>query len=264
MSINRQLREQIDVCRPGSDDLALPALAELAAAAEHDRAVAAELLRSQRFDRAVSAALQDLPAPAGLMERLLAAVEANKPALPAPIEQTPSRWTRRRLLLAAGSLAAVALLAVTAVLFVPRPQQQVTQEELSLAVAEWVNGRGVVPSDWVATPLPTKFAIPSSINRKQPSRWRPLAASGDGWSGSGVAMDLNPPTGAPAMLFVGSSKARFGVPSVPTRLPVSGLPGGRMKAVAWQNPTTNLLYVLVVTEDRGQRLEDFLHHRPEA
>src|SRR5688572_5213675 len=70
MSQNQPYREQIDACRPGSDDLSLPALAGLAQAVEQDSAVAKELARSQRFDHAVSAAMHDVPLPAGLLERL--------------------------------------------------------------------------------------------------------------------------------------------------------------------------------------------------
>jgi hypothetical protein len=260
----RKLREQIDACRPGSDDLALPALADLAAAAGRDAAVAAELARSQRFDQAVSVALHELPVPAGLMERLLAATEANKPSPqsgPEP-EAGRSRWTRRRLLVWAGSLASVLLLAATTFLVVSRPSREVTQEELGLAVAQWANVN-VAPNSWkTASSLPAKFSIPDAISVKRPSKWRSLAVTGRGWAGHGVAMDLTA-TNPRAMLFVVSSPAKFQVTSKPAPITVSGFPG-RVSARAWQNPTTRLLYVLVVVEAGTQRLDDFLERRPQA
>ena len=65
--------------------------------------MAAELDRSQRFDRVVSVAMHDLPAPAGLQERLLAAVEANKPSPAQASDLSPHWWTRRSLVAALGS-----------------------------------------------------------------------------------------------------------------------------------------------------------------
>src|SRR5688572_2368552 len=83
------LREQIDACRPGSDDLSLPGLAELAQAAQEDRAVAEELDRSQRFDRAVLSALHDVPVPGDLCERLLAqAAEGGAAPLGTAVQQS--------------------------------------------------------------------------------------------------------------------------------------------------------------------------------
>src|SRR5688572_10680083 len=108
MSQNSRYREQIDACRPGSDDLALPALAELAGAVESDRALADVFARSQRFDRAVSAAMHDVPLPAGLLERLEAKVAeaagadvaelTGEVSLPA----APARFSRRFVLTSAG------------------------------------------------------------------------------------------------------------------------------------------------------------------
>src|SRR5688572_16217343 len=90
MNANQPFREQIDACRPGSDDLSLPALVGLAAAVDRDRGVAEELSRSQRFDRAVSTAMHDLPLPAGLLERLEARLAAGD-SLETCDEDTPAR-----------------------------------------------------------------------------------------------------------------------------------------------------------------------------
>jgi hypothetical protein len=59
------------------------------------------------------------------------------------------------------------------------------------------------------------------------------------------------------MLLVVSSRAKFPLSATPKAIPApSGFPGA--KAVAWQNPTTGLVYVLFVVEDGRQRLEHFL------
>src|SRR5262245_48473703 len=142
MGQNQPYREQIDACRPGSDDLALLALADLARAAESDRAVAGDLARSQRFDRSVAAAMHDVPLPAGLLERLeaqLAAGEAvedeatGEPvSLPVSAAEpgSRSRISRRGLWAAAASLAVVALLAIGG-MFLPRAPRHVTSNELA-------------------------------------------------------------------------------------------------------------------------------------
>jgi len=252
----RKLREQIDACRPGREDLALPELAELAGAVQRDRAVAAELERSQRFDRAVAGALHNLPLPVGLQERLLATVEANKPSPAQAPEPVPRWWTRRSVLVAMASLAAVALVSVTVWQF-SRPVRQVSKDELSLAVAEWAADGQLPTGDWTPGGLKLGvFAPPTAI--KQPvNRWRWLPGSQRAALSKGVAIHYTPPGSPRAMLFVFSSTAKVTLPAFPVAISSpSGFPGGR--AVAWQNPNTKLIYVLFVVEDGGQRLEDFL------
>lgn len=66
-----ELSEQIDAVRPASDDLAQPDFMRLAEHSRRNADVRAVLQRSQRLDLAISDALQDLPVPAGAVERLL-------------------------------------------------------------------------------------------------------------------------------------------------------------------------------------------------
>src|SRR5687767_10428691 len=141
MSRFHQYREQIDACRAGSDDLALPALADLATAVEGDRALAEEVARSQRFDQTVAAAMHDLPVPDGLAERLLAKLSedgldasgveeaasdeaANEKVA---LASSQSRVTRRVALagvLATGLLALIAL----AIQFRERPSRRISAD----------------------------------------------------------------------------------------------------------------------------------------
>ena len=254
----RHLREQIDACRPGSDDLALPALAELAAAVEQDRAVAAALARSQRFDQAMAAAMHDVSVPAGLAERLLAACERDKPA-PASAVAEPAagrRHSRRIWMIAIGSTAA-ALLAAAAAWQFARPARVVSGEELSLAVVHWASDGQLLANQWKQpAQLPAAYRPPKGI-KGTVNRWRSLPLAKGGFASQGAAMHFTPPGAPRAMLFVFSSRAKFSLPATPVEIPTpSGFPGG--KAVAWQNPKSGLVYVLFVVEDRGQRLEHFL------
>jgi hypothetical protein len=277
MSDIRQLREQIDACRPGKGDLVLPGLADLAQAAAQDRAVAEELARSQQFDKAVAAAMHDVPIPAGLLDRLLDAAKAadtveralaqdppSSPIAISPVQPAP-RLTRRRWLIAGGSLALVALIGLTIFSLSPRQPHIVAQAELSQSVDDWL---GVVlgtrnATSWNAvnkSPVPPNYAVPTYV-LGMPNRWTGFRASGNGWSGRGVAIDLARPTAPRAILFVIASPAHFQVAASPvTWLTLTG----KTKAVAWQNLSSNLLYILVVDEDRGQRLEQYLKRLPQA
>jgi hypothetical protein len=270
----RRLREQIDVCRPGSDDLALPELAELREAAEQDRAIAQEVARVEQFDKAISAALSDVPLPAGLLERLQNSVKsaelveptaAPKPATAERADdasRSTRRWSRRSSLAIGGSLALAVLLGLTTFALWPR-RRHVGPAELAPAVNQWLatlNSPGTSNSWKSASAVPASHAVPAVVLAR-PLRWTSFPASGEGWSGKGVAVDLAPAGGPRAVLLVITSPAHFKVAASPyTALSLTG----SWRAAAWQNPSTNVLYVLVVEENRGQRLDQFLKHQPTA
>jgi hypothetical protein len=276
MSDIRQLREQIDACRPGSDDLALPGLAELAQAAAQDRAVAEELARSQQFDKAVAAAMHDVPIPAGLLDRLLDAAKAadtveraiaqvppSSPIAISPVPPAP-RLTRRHWLIAGGSLALAALVGWTIVVLRPGQLPIDAQAELNQSVDRWFRDAVAAPNAkaWVAankSPLPPAFAVPPALVGT-PLAWRHIQASGTGWSGKGVAIDMAIPGKRRAVLFVIAPKVQFSVAASPyTRL----RPSGGLQAVAWQSQSSNLLYVLVL-EDAAQSMDQLFRPRSEA
>ena len=70
-----EIRDAIESCRPGSDDLGLPEMAPLAQALSADAALRASFNRIQRLDRRIVAATRDVPVPAGLAERVLARLQ---------------------------------------------------------------------------------------------------------------------------------------------------------------------------------------------
>ena len=73
-SQDSELWQMIDAARPASDDLTLPEFARAAALNRENPQVRAVSQRSQRLDLAIGDALQDLPVPAGAVERLLSAL----------------------------------------------------------------------------------------------------------------------------------------------------------------------------------------------
>jgi hypothetical protein len=268
MTASNKIREQIDACRPGSSDLTAPALAELAQAVSRDPAIAAELARSQQFDASARAALNDLPVPTGLAERLIAAIESNSPAaelsLPpsaADIANASPRGfaiTRRRLLVAGGSLALASLIAVSAYRTWRASHRLVGQDELADTASRWV--RSPATNAWTSA-RPAGIALDSAV-AVSPRQWRLLSRSElPEWSASVTAVDLASPR-SKAILFVVRSPARFAVPSAPTTTSLLPFTGG-FKAIAWQRHGAPL-YILVVEEKGGQRLENFVGITPSA
>jgi hypothetical protein len=267
MNLIQRLREQIDACRAGSDDLTLPAMEDLARAAEHDHAVAAELARSQQFDRAVAGAMHDVELPTGLLDRLLVAAQADNPAdevcLPLPNEpaSSPAKRSRlsRRTLVFSGSIALAALLAMSGSWVLLRPKRVVTQNELNVAVSKWMEALARQPQVW--QPIPKNFVSAFQIDPAivgKPDRWQQFRDGNIGGSSASVtAINLAPPSSPGAILFIVRTSARYNVPAVPS-------PGLRLSlsrgftATAWQRERSPYVYVLVVEEDRGQRLENFL------
>jgi hypothetical protein len=271
MTTSDRLREQIDCCRLGSSDLALPGMAELAAAVQRDRAIAGELAASQEFDTRLREALLDVPLPAGLADRLLAVTTSQvsgdvagvvEAKTAAPTWRLNHVLTRRQWLLAGSSLAAALLLAVTAFKFARRSPPAVTRQELADAAAGWMQQIQASGSDWrpATVALPKGVASDSAVAR-QVQRWQSIP-SPRGWSASVTAMELSLPNQPRAILFAVRSSARFSVPAIPSptiRLPMSGV----FQATAWQRSSSALVYVLVV-EQRVQRIEEFLRPNPAA
>lgn len=249
------LREQIDACRPGSDDLTLPELADLVQSAQQDRAVAGELDRSQRFDKAVISALHDVPVPSDLCERLLAqaarGVVEQAIASPSPedaqatSEAAPPRKISRRMVIALASLAATLLAAVGIWQAIERQPRDVSQSDLSEAVVRW-HADDSLSAGW--SPY-GKTSAPHQALRAVPIRFRSYKTE----YGAAVVYDLAPPTQPRAYLVAIETKDRFDVQELPFST-LSGTSRG-LSVAAWQ--TGGVLYVLVV-DGNAQRINEFL------
>jgi hypothetical protein len=259
MSTNRY-REQIDACRPGTGDLSLPALADLACDAETDKVVADEIARSERFDRAVSTAMHDVPLPAGLLERLESrlATEDVTDILTGEVALLPPAATnlsRRRILAAALSLAALVLIAVGA-MFWPRLGREISNEQLVEMVGRWQ--QGVATDKWKSvtadTAPPAGFPVPIEV-RRQPTAWQSFVTP-DGQRGVvfNLTTDLRP-----ARLYVIASRDKYSLPTIPYGR-LSGASGG-LAVGAWYSG--GLLYVVVVDE-AGQSLSDYIREKKTA
>jgi hypothetical protein len=265
------LREQIDACRPGSDDLTLPELAALAQAVEQDRAVATELDRSSQFDRVVISALHEAPVPADLLDRLLAqaarnsgvadAVSTAPPAAGAAVSlaadaavsptagAVTTRRVSRRWLIATSAIAAVAAsLALGLGLFLPRPARNVSQSQLAESASGWYDEAAPLAPGWQAYAA----AAPHSALRVRPGRSRSATTE----YGPASVYECQRQSGR-ALLFVVKTPDRFAVATLPFTA-VKGASRG-LEIAAWQSG--DVLYVLVLPKDH-QRLEDFLSKPP--
>jgi len=265
-----QLREQIDACRLDTDDLSLPELVELAVAVRQDREVADELSRSHAFDRKICEALHDAPVPLGLADRLTAALQAEAAPAVALAERSATnecdvagrrRFGRRNWWVVGGAVALAVLVVAFAAPFVVRSVRDVAQNELSGDVAGWISS--VTANKWrPITTMPKEIELDSAVIGKA-LQWQSIQARDhSGWTGEVTAIDLRPAGQPRAMLFVVRSSARFNVPPTPTAQRRLALSHG-FAATAWQRSGGALL-VLVVEEDRGQRLEDFLRRPTQA
>ncbi|WP_425615539.1 hypothetical protein NA78x_005461 [Anatilimnocola sp. NA78] len=246
-------RELMDACRVDRHD---PERAELASElapfareVQADPALNAALQRSQQFDRNVREALDDVPLPAGLAERLLAGCEAAlvTPAStiqPAnePVYQQP-HWSRRRLVIGAtaGSLLVV-LLSVFGIRLLP--QKPITNEELASLADRWFTQSGPAAKWLPVASAPAQFPVDRAITAR-PSKWAALDSQT-------VVYDLTRPGGQRALLFVRSTTQPHSLRNFPfTKLPVTG----GWAIGAWNRG--DVIYVLVVVED-GQRIEQFV------
>lgn len=271
-----QYREQIDACRPASDDLQRAEFADLAQAVQHDAALAAELQRSQQFDRAVMAAAHDVSVPEGLLARLLQQTAGNgaAPAASAPLlsesvgaavsepdaavneSATPEaggrarRLSRRGWIIAMTSVAAALVAGVTVFLSRPSPTRVVTKSQLGNSALEWMD-ESALAEDWkpMTTPPPAGFTIPTAIHAK-PHQWRYFrTAAGE----QAVVYDLSPRGRPRALFFVVNTTNKYSVAPLAPGTTISAT--RNFMIGAWQSPSA--LYVLLIDRD-GQRLDDFI------
>ena len=77
MAIDRRTLEGIESCRPGSDDLQSPELADVARAVRDDPQAQSTYARVQKSDAAIRAAMEQVPVPVGLAARIVTALAAD-------------------------------------------------------------------------------------------------------------------------------------------------------------------------------------------
>ena len=167
------------------------------------------------------------------------------------------------MLWAGGGVALVALLAV-GVSQLGWSQRTVSQHELAGDVGKLLGKLN--PNMWrpiAGGALPKGIVVDSAILAR-PVQFQDIAYQSDaGWSSTVTAINISPAGRPKAILFVVRSSVRFAVPSAPTATTRLGLSRG-FSATAWQRSPAGPLYVLVVEEDRGQRLDEYLSKPPVA
>lgn len=251
------IRELIDACRPDQHDPQRPELAAdlapLARELENHADVAAALQRSERFDRNVRSALDDVPLPSGFAERLLAKCEAavvTPAAVPAAIADGGMKSPRRRFLAQlsiAASLLIASLAAYPAYQFLAQTRRPVTSDELAQTAVTWFDdcGPGV---QW--TPVNEKILAEyplSSALRFRPKVFRQVDEST-------VAYYLGS-DGKRAILFVHHAKRPH---PLLNNSPYSVFPvSGGISLGAWKRD--NVVYVIGVTgSNRRWPVDDFV------
>lgn len=262
---DERILEAIEACRPGSDDVADPALAYLAAELEADPELEELYGRIQRVDELLAAEFRDLPVPVGLEQRLLdrlAAARAeelvaadsekavrilaeDRPAVAPP---RPRRVSRRWLAAAmALTAAAVVLVGVTVWLQLHGPEPYTKQLVLDDAVAFFLNdfaGGAHFVSD-PNHPPPDEYPISNDVPEVPGMQWRQISGF---LRCDGVAYDIDGETygmpGTRATFYV----VKLTVPDLPFRPPRHAEPTtGGCSASVWQEG--DLLYVLVLDGD---------------
>jgi hypothetical protein len=246
----QQIQEAMEACRPGHGDVDDPEMARLAAELVASRDLEDRFARLQQLDGALADAIQDVPVPAGLADRLMARLSAAPvdAALPESsrvgeavvVPASDRRRARPWWFAVAGVVAAVILVSVSVWQSgrnVPWTTSTVLEEAISLYSNEnQETGRLVseVSPPWALPLSPAVRSWPGT-------RWRPLAGFLDR---KGVAYDLTSVRGTRATLYV-VNRTIAGLPDEPPSRPSPGT--GNCTAAAWQQGS--LLYVLVVQGD---------------
>ena len=252
--MEKRLVESIEACRPGSDDIASPDMADVARQIQQDPQVHSLYERVQKWDAAVSSAMDKVSVPEGLAERILdrlraqAAVSTNEirslggqqpiaeaaaVRLALPLDLA-SRWSRRKWLVGFTMIAASILVVAFLSVWLP-VGGDVPLEEIADG---WLQELG---GNWQDTQLaPREFAVPGAV-MASPTSWQWLAKRS---SARGVVYQLQDRAGATARLYV-VRLSRVGLPTAPPASPQSNTAG---KAVGYWR-SGEVVYVLVVPGD---------------
>jgi hypothetical protein len=206
--------EQLDACRPHSGDLDSPEMCALVAELQRDPELRSAYDRIQKLDDAIVDAMDDVPVPSGLAERLLTrlASDAEKIAVDTPpaIDTPPApvhRRTRRAWLIGSGSAALALAASLLAALFLwptASPDlgpEGIVQAALSLHEQDHETWGKLI----VDRPAPAEYPLGRYLLASPRSPWRSL----NGFLGrNGVAYELTGPRHIRGTLFVVDWAAR--------------------------------------------------------
>jgi len=256
----------LEVCRLGSDDLADPGLAFLAAEMASNPALRDMHDRLQRLDARVSEAFWDVPVPEGVADRImdrlnLAGNEGAAADQGSPLTERPAaspavtvpggrpRISRGWLFAGVGSLAAAAVLVAVVANIQPPVHSKTVMLDLVMDYFEGDANRGAEGELVADVPPPDDYPFSPGILQSEGMRWRRISGFLDR---RGVAYDLASAGGGRATLYVVKHPAVGWPPVAPLRPSFST---HNRSTAAWQRGP--LLYVLVV-EGGPRRYQSFL------
>jgi hypothetical protein len=260
---DERILEALEVCRPGGEDLADPALADLADQLGANPELRTLYERLQRVDREVAVAFREVPVPEGLAQRILdrlaaagnaheAVVPVEEVALataPSPAAEVGVRPRRlsRRWLAAAGTLCPAAVLLVAALIYLNLHRAYDAPTVLREASAFFAD-ESPQPGHLLSHVVPPEdYPISRDVRALAGTRWRGIT----GFLGrSGVAYDLPGPDGISrgATLYVVDRSVDGLKDTVPPLRPQQNT--GNCCVGLWRSG--GLLYVLVVRGGAGE------------
>ncbi len=244
---DERILEAIEACRPGSDDVADPAMADLAAELAADPKLQDLYERLQRVDAMLAAAFRDTQVPEGLdrrlLDRLAAARAEQVVSAETAVVARPRRGSRRWVLAAGGTLAVAAGLLIAAWIGANSLLVAYSEEEAQSAALTLFREQSAEPGNLVARqPPPSDWPFSHEVARVRGMRWRSISGF---LNRDGVAYDLPGRGGARATLYV-VRRTIPGLQGAPPLRPSRQTAG--FSTSAWQEG--KLLYVLVVRGDR--------------
>jgi hypothetical protein len=255
--MDRRTIEIIESCRPGSDDLRDPQFADAAHEIDQDTTAARFYDQTQRQDARIVGAIDQVPVPPGLAERILARLEEHDQAVAATEQiiaataETQVRLaitpkSRRRWVQAVAATAAIVVVAITFGHFM-RPA---SQPPLELVAAEFLAELGAVNSDWQPmTQAPATAPFPDGVAGTA-TGWRRLSR------GVATAYRVAHPVSGSAVLFV-SRMTSENLPGSPPADPQSATGG---QAIGFWKVGPRVYMLVVPGNARNYRA--FLHAGP--
>jgi hypothetical protein len=221
-----------------------------------------ETMNDEHFDRAVGRAMEQVPLPLGLAERLLATLQSadgqvaqgNRPVEGnRPLAEKNRRFVRRHWLVPA-SVAAAALVAGVVVYLFREAPAPMDYDAVIAAVGGFHDQEPAAEGEALAGAPPADFPIPSTVVTNSRTRWRQVRKL---LGRAGLAYELTSARGGRAtratlyVVDVNSRSRLIVANSMPLSPPNGNFTEGRTMG-AWTDGTR--LYVLVVEgDDRDYR-----------